>query len=336
MKTMFISLLRMGDLLMHLEVVKAYSKQYPEDEIYILANEEFSEVARLVPERISFLFFPRQELQKQIVDRSYHFRFAYEHVSDLISNWNQIRFDQVINLTHNRPSAYIAGMIHASVKQGLRFESVFIGHEDNVWWSYLNHQFASQTTSQYSYKDILKSALSIRDKKRILIHPFSNDVKKNWSLVNFLEVARVLSRRDDVGSVEFIGTNKDFQKHPQVADEFPICAVSFLQLREELMWCDGLLAVDSSVKHLALSLGCPLVEVAVGSASPSKYAGSEQSTLAAKTSCFPCSYSKPCPHSMPICHEDISINDLITKSITIFGLKQAMENPNGKHAELSA
>lgn len=336
MKTLFISLLRLGDLLMHLDVVKAYSKQNPNEEIFVLANEEFSSVVGVFPRRIQFLFFPRHEIQKQIVDRSYHFRFAYEHVSELISFWNKNQFHQVINLTHNRSSAYIAGIINANFKKGLRYEKEFCGHDDNRWWRYLNYQFSSQNSSQFNYKYILKSALGLQDKKRILIHPFSNDSKKNWPLSNFIQVARELKKLERIGVVEFVGTSQELQRNPSIEKEFICRTLSLSQLREELMWCDGLLAVDSSIKHLALSIGLPVVEVAVGSASPTKYADSDQSFISSNVSCFPCNYSKPCPHAEPLCHSDISILKIIEKIKDTFELNSSKENPNGKHAELSA
>lgn len=337
MKTLFLSLLRLGDLLLHLEVIKAYSKQNPQEKIYILINEEFAEVKSLLPERVTLLYFPRGHLQKQIVDRSYHFRHAYESVESLIQSWNQNDFTKVINLTHNRSSAFLSGMIQAEKKIGLRFDQVFQGQDENRWWSYLNHQFATQFKSDFSYIQILKSAVNVKEVKRVLIHPFSNDKKKNWKMQSFLDLARQIASFANVGSVVFVGTEKDLAQHPGIAAEFSTCVVSFSQLREELLWSDGLIAVDSSVKHLAASIGKSVLEVAVGSASPSKYSSSEKVTVvAAKAPCFPCSYSKSCSYEVPICHEEITVQDLLAQSIKVFGLKQTVENPNGKYPELSA
>lgn len=296
---------------MHLEVIKQYSKAHANEEIHVLINDEYAHIRSLLPERVRIHLFPRQHLQESIAGLDYHFVYAFDTLTELVGGLSELDLNRVVNLTHNRLSGFIIGMIKAQDKIGLYYESGFKGIKDSPWFEYLNEKFSNQGAVEFSYVEVLKKALGLKDEKRILIHPFSNDSKKNWPLQNFIRIAEKLEGHSQVASLAFIGTESDFKAHDELKN-YEKVSTSLVDLRNEILWSDALICIDSSVKHLALSLGRPVLEVAVGSAHPQKYFYGHEThkILQARTSCFPCQYSAPCSqlslHQSYICHQEVT------------------------------
>ena len=68
MKILAISLLRIGDLMMHVHILRAVRKMFPKCEIHLLVNELSESFAKEIEIVDQVNVFPRQKLQKFLVE----------------------------------------------------------------------------------------------------------------------------------------------------------------------------------------------------------------------------------------------------------------------------
>ena len=107
MKTLFISLMRLGDFLMMREVIRSY-KQKNGGEIQVLIYKEFEFAKSLFPFVDQWISIDRKEMQEVASRKDQYILnnfFALDHLLQRIENED---YDKVISLTHNHLSHRIA------------------------------------------------------------------------------------------------------------------------------------------------------------------------------------------------------------------------------------
>lgn len=91
MKILLISLLRLGDILLHRELAKTIKRQYPGCELHFLIYSQFQSVRALVPEVDRWILLDRKSLERTLVERNQSPLVAYAELEKTV---NQINSNQ--------------------------------------------------------------------------------------------------------------------------------------------------------------------------------------------------------------------------------------------------
>ena len=145
MKILVLSLLRAGDLLMQRPLLAAIKARSENQELHVVLNDEVSWVAPILKEADHIHIFPRKTLQRLMGENNHHISRAPLVLSQFLKELNKNAFDEVINFTHNRFSAYLAEEIEAPLKKGLHSEGPRIQGIENQWLKLFNDRFSGTT-----------------------------------------------------------------------------------------------------------------------------------------------------------------------------------------------
>ena len=157
----------------------------------------------------------------------------------------------------------------------------------------------------------------------LAIHPGSGSAAKNWPLQRFVEVARALSRRQNVRILWLTGA-ADEQTIPALQETLAMHGALWLRapplplLAAVLARCQRYLGNDSGVSHLAAALGTPSIAI-FGPTDPDVWAprGRAVQVLRGSVSCAPCS-----PEQRRDCREQICL-----QSVSVASVLEACDQP---------
>ncbi|MFS4458394.1 glycosyltransferase family 9 protein [Bdellovibrio sp. HCB2-146] len=324
MKILIVSLLRLGDIIQQVPVLRGLRQQFPEAQIDLLLNRQFSQAEELLKDLVhEFIYFDREALQKGLGEASYNFMWSYTQLEGLIGKLSDSRYDQVYNFTHTRLSAYLVGAIKAENKQGLyQSEGRFRGLED-PWLKYFNDRFSGRNISLFHYAELLGHAFRIpvarepqreqgKKSKRILFQCLTSDEKKNWGLQNFKALKQTIEMSLVDYRVQILGASFEREKLLSVFDEKDVLICDLSEVKTILQGADLLVTGDTSIKHLAAQQGVPIVEISLGGSDPAKTGAFVESAevLTAKIPCAPCVHSQACTQNSHRCAEAIDIDQV--------------------------
>jgi ADP-heptose:LPS heptosyltransferase len=317
LKTLVVSLLRAGDILMQRPLLASLKGQNPSSEIHILMNDEVSWIAPLInADKVHF--FPRKTLQRLMGEADHHIVRANQELQNFFEALNQEFYDEILNLTHTRLSAFISEEIQAPIKKGLVSAGQKIGGLDNAWMKLFNDRFASSVDFGFHYSEILAESFGIelnypqtqkRDEfKRIFLQVYTSDSKKNWNILNFRQLLdKLYSLAPDL-RFQVLATEKEKEILRNYFEEEEICTWNMVELSREFCASDILITGDTSVMHLAAQNGTQVIELALGSSDPWRTGplGEGHIVLQPRAACYPCPHSKPCRQISHLCGDDLS------------------------------
>ncbi len=209
MKILVIQLLRLGDIVTSAPVAKALKDVHPDSKIHFLINSQFSSVKPLIPYVDQFIGFNRSKLQRKIVSKDVSFFAAFRGFKSLVEHLKNEKYDLVINLTQNRLSGYLVGILNPTQSLGLQLNGKSSVKFGATQFQFLNWHGLSKDISTPHYIDIYLDALKTQSVQRkiilketrsgfeeakkivqnqdidLLIQPLTSDKKKNWGLDKF-------------------------------------------------------------------------------------------------------------------------------------------------------
>jgi ADP-heptose:LPS heptosyltransferase len=319
MKILLISLLRLGDIILHRQVVQNLKRQYPGAQIHMLIHSQFQSVQGLLPEVDQWHLLDRQEIQKILVERQVSPVQAFAKLQTVVAELNGQNFSLAFNLTHNRFSVRLMDLVQAREKRGVALEHGKKVADINPWQTYLNENFSDRQGSRFHYLEVLQRSLGIavgsreRAEKRtsplILLQLLTSDVKKNWGLHRFHELKTKLQTQ--FPKARILGLCSP-QEASAVGTQFawnefltPSLDEAALLLKEASLLVTG----DTSIQHLAAQNGCPVVSLFLGSADPVKTAPWQEGAwvVQGQAACAPCVHSAPCHQSRHLCAESLQV-----------------------------
>ena len=156
MKILAISLLRLGDVLIHLPAIQALRHQHPGAEIHLLMNQQFQSLVPLLKGVDKVHFFDRQGIQNALADGRFSIVHSYAQLKGQIDTLNQEEFTKVVNLTHNRLSAFVGSRINCQSYDGLLCEKGQFRLSGSQWWRELSNH--SRSESLFTFSQILAQA----------------------------------------------------------------------------------------------------------------------------------------------------------------------------------
>lgn len=319
MKILVISLLRLGDVIVHREVARSLKMQYPGCEIHFLIYKQFQSVDKLIPEVDHWHFIDRNEIQKILVEREQSPIRAFRQLEAVIADLNSRRFDLTLNATHNKVSVRIMDLLISKEKRGVALENGKKVPDQNKWQTYLNENFSEIKGSRFHYLEVLQRSLElsfqlpVQGKKRrpklILIQLLTSDPKKNWGVEKFYELKKRIEAEFPQDQVFGICSPEEKDEVQKIFgwNEFltPNLEEAALLLKEARLLITG----DTSIQHLAAQQGCPVVSLFLGSADPIKTTPWQLDAwvIQGQAECSPCAHSSKCHQSSHVCGESISI-----------------------------
>lgn len=320
MKTLFISLLRAGDFIMQVPLIRSAGMK---EDIHVLVNDEFRQLAELYPE-FHFHFFPRKELQDLINDQTASLLDPFYKLDRFMKKLNTQKFDRVVNLTHNRISAYLMDSLNASVKKGLTFSENSILPMTNSWQVMFNKTFSENQRSEAHYLTALAKSLDLTipavravddrsHKKHVYLQAFTSDEKKNWSLSNWSQLhARLQKARPDL-NFYFLASTQEVQKLEQLIDSKWIVECRLFEAREKLAEAAFFITCDTSLAHLAAETQTPMAVLSLGSSDYTKTMPWLHGAwvISADVGCSPCKHSQKCHQETHLCGVSLKVSTVL-------------------------
>ena len=324
MRILLISLLRLGDIILHRQVVQNLKRQYPNAKIHMLIHTQFQSVQGLLPEVDQWHLLDRQEIQKILVERQQSPIQAFEKLQTLVQELNEQGFSLAFNLTHNRFSVRLMDLIQAQEKRGVALEMGRKVADANAWQTYLNENFSERQGSRFHYLEVLQRALGIsvgnipsaekRQSPLILLQLLTSDEKKNWGLHRFHELkAKLQARFPQARVLGLCSPSEKARVETRFAwNEFltPTLEEAASLLKEASLLVTG----DTSIQHLAAQNGCPVVSLFLGSADPVKTAPWQQGAwvIQGQAACAPCGHASPCHQPRHVCADSLKVETVFS------------------------
>jgi ADP-heptose:LPS heptosyltransferase len=321
MKKLFISLLRAGDFIMQKPLMASQSLNH---EVHVLVNDEFQQLKALYPE-FQFHFFPRQELQSLINQPHTSLLKPFENLRHIMSELNDECFDEVINLTHNRLSAYLMDQLRANQKRGLQFNEDHFLPMDNSHQRYFNEVFSTNQRSNIHYVAVLAKSLGLpipklpakddrSECRTVYMQVLTSDEKKNWSLHKWMALHEQLTRHYPQYRFKILAAPFEIEKLKQYFNPQDLEVTSLFELREQLKKSRLLITGDTSAAHLAAETKTPALVLSLGSSDATKTSPWMFGAwiLTTQTACAPCVHSSPCSQKSHLCGEDLKVSAVLS------------------------
>jgi ADP-heptose:LPS heptosyltransferase len=340
MNVLIVSLLRAGDLLMHIKSVEDFAKSTTTN-IYLLTHRQNKGLEFLFPWIKRIFYFDRELVQKSQKEDFLALDSGFQHTMKLISELNEVQFHTIYNFTNTKVSALFISLINGNSKIGLNNNSLkYYINDPNGWIQYLNNT----ENSKFHMIDIFRNSIienktknvkttndtQIKKERSICIQTLTSDQKKNWPLKNWNNLIKQLKVKLHEYKIYILCSNSEKTKlFDSLNDNIANIFVSTYKEAYDLINSSSLLITgDTSIKHLASFTETPVLEIALGSARPSETGiYSEKGYLLFNPiSCQPCKHSFSCSFHFG-CQKTISVQDVLDSATFI--LKESNFFPQG-------
>lgn len=326
MKLLLISILRPGDFVMHLSLIRGAKEKYPHAELHLLVQDICLPFVNLLDDSVVLHVFRRSEIINFSRDSSFPLTTPIHILSDLIAKLKDENFDVVINLTHNRISGLIAGELKCEVSFGLSLSAGKVFGLETAFAKDFNNKFANSNSFSVHYVESLAricqlpvvprknqtSPRQLRTVKKVSFQFLSSDTKKDFPL----NLARKLVDRIKAQHIDVEVLAAPFEKDEllNLFSEREVKVVGLSDLRSAILNTDILISVDTLQLHLADELSVPTLGLHLGPSNVNKtgaFLGLQEAVLG-KASCYPCQHSSMCPHSSRIC-ADVDLDKVLNR-----------------------
>jgi ADP-heptose:LPS heptosyltransferase len=322
MKVLFVQLLRLGDVLMTEPVVRAYRAQHPDHVVDVLVNREGLKARPFIAGVRSWHAFDRDRLQFLLADPHSGIFEAHDLLYELVQKLNGERYDLVVNLTQTRLSGYLCRMIRASARWGLVLDAGERVEFGKAWFRHLNDE--DSDLAPFHFNDVFLQALGVdrapfpergsSSSTEILVQASTSDRKKDWSNEHWARMIQTLLRRLPDHRVVLMGAAWEWPALVGLRDAIGVServeamACSLEDASARLRQARALVTLDTSLKHLGVLAGLPIVEISLGSSQPYRTGPYTHRGLViqAAVPCGPCPHRSPCGQVSHVCGEALA------------------------------
>lgn len=344
MKTLAVSLHRLGDLIMHAHILKAF-KEETGHSISLLTHGFFKQVAFLFPFIDQVYIFERDLCQRSIGEIYFNKTWPYHHITELLNHINGQHYDKVVDLSQSETSSRWMTLINAPHKIGVTYNNdrtAKIYSSENPWMRYL-HTFSQ---SKIHFIDLFKKAMDLplnplpkislrqdNNKKRILFQTLSSDVKKNWPVFKWIELFQKIQKEFPDFELIILSSPSEWNQLQQnfagLGSSVKILNTSIQETYSLLQSSYLLVSLDTAIKHLATWTRTPIIELSLGSSNPDETGAYQEGSMILKSSvpCSPCRHSCSCSQASFVCHENLSVESVFIAMQLQWRLqRQSLEN----------
>ncbi|NJN69903.1 MAG: glycosyltransferase family 9 protein [Nitrospira sp.] len=331
-QVLIINITRMGDLIQMGALLSRLQEEWPGAAVDLVVDRRFAPVAALLKGLRNVIPFDFHAL----IDES---RAAVKDVVSLYQDVNawtkplaECRYDRIINLTFNRPSALLAGAIGARDIRGAR--SAWDGGMvvDNPWMAYFCdfHQF--RWFNRFNLVDVYALGgsragsftplqVTIPDEDRawakqvlagssqwVAVQAGASDVMKAWHPHLFGISLAQLSQQWH-GGLAFIGSSEEegtiaevLRVYREAGGRNPVKNLAgrttLSQLAALLAECQSLLTNDTGPMHIGVAAGTSVIDLSVGHVDYQETGpyGMGHWVIQPELECAPCGFDMVCAH----------------------------------------
>lgn len=331
-QVLIINITRMGDLVQMGALLSRLQEEWPGAAVDLVVDRRFAPVAALlkglrdvIPFDFHALIDESRAAVKDVIS-------LYQDVNVWVKPLTERRYDRVINLTFNRPSALLAGAIEAQDIRGAR--SAWDGGMvvDNPWMAYFCdfHQF--RRFNRFNLVDIYALGgsgpgsfsplqVTIPEEDRawarqilaglsqwIAVQAGASDVMKAWRPHLFgLSLAQLSQQWD--GGLAFIGSSEEettiaevMRVYREAGGRNPVKNLAgrttLSQLAALLAECRSLLTNDTGPMHFGVAAGTTVIDLSVGHVDFQETGpyGTGHWVIQPELDCAPCGFDQVCAH----------------------------------------
>jgi ADP-heptose:LPS heptosyltransferase len=314
MKVLCLSLLRLGDIVQHRQLVRAVLEKHPGSEVHLLCHSQFAQARDLFSEAVTFHFVPYSDLQKILVERRQHPQAAFEMLKSVLEPLRDLKFERLYDFTHTFFSDTVR-----------KYLAIPEERPDRRWQTYLEDHATVTGGSRFHLMEILARSMKLRlfseptsaaasasREKIIVFQTVTSDTKKNWALRNFEELAERIADDFPEYRLRVLAGPGEAAALKNFFSEEQIYVCSMKEAGELLRRASLLVSLDTSLLHLAAQENCPMVGVFLGGADPVKTGPLRDQALLlhGKSACAPCSHVGPCSQSRHLCEDFLSVEQV--------------------------
>jgi ADP-heptose:LPS heptosyltransferase len=328
-KTLIISLLRLGDLVMISGIIRKFAEQGKK--IDLLVHREVRQLIPLLVGVQKVYEFDRELVQYSVGEQEVPLKLGPQHLTNLLNSLNKENYDIIYNLTNTHLSAYFMSQIQSFNKVGLnykfgKFETSeqdallrFNGLKENSlnqsshFVDIFSSVCALSSQAPFLQMPSFKSEMSekVHSKNTICIQPLTSDEKKNWGFENWKKLVTELGLKNE--NIKILCSQKEY---PEVLKQFQDLLsnqiqIKVLSLSEVLFVLSNsklLVTGDTAIKHMASAVECSTVEIALGSSKVFETGIYLKNSIVITSNekCYPCRHSEKCHYKTPICRNSVS------------------------------
>ncbi|MBH0198479.1 MAG: glycosyltransferase family 9 protein [Nitrospira sp.] len=336
-QVLILNITRMGDLVQMGPLLARLQEEWPGVAVDLVVDRRFAPVASMLKGLRNVVSFDFHEL----IDSS---RAAVKDVVSLfqeVAGWArplaEQKYDRLINLTFNRPSAFLASYIGAPDIRGGR--SAWDGGIviDNAWMAYFTDIHRFRRINRFNLVDVYALGgsragafaplqLTVTQEAQewargflaseqetpaqwIAVQAGASDVMKAWRPRSFgSTLARVSERWR--GGIVFIGAGSERETVAQAIQAYRSAGgrnsflnatgqTSLEQLAGLLAECRLLLTNDTGPMHVAVAVQTPVIDLSVGHVDFQETGpyGPGHWVLQPELDCAPCGFEQVCAHN---------------------------------------
>jgi ADP-heptose:LPS heptosyltransferase len=339
MKILVVSLLRIGDLLMAAPTLKGLKAKFPGADMDVLINRSSLGARTVLSTVRTFHVFERDQLQAELTDADQPLFQPFYRLEKMVRELQREDYDLVINLTHNRLSGWLCGMVGRQEVLGLSLDTLGRPKFGSSWFQYLNDRAEARGKEIFHFADVFwfgsglgkgsrragfqrstfgqteAQALLGGIDKFALVQAFSSEEKKEWAPECWHHTLQIIQGQHPELTTLILGAPSEAQRVAQLVTDLEakgvraraaVCslpgAVALLDRAEIL------LTVDTSIKHLAADTTCPVIELSLGSSDWRRTGVCKSGCLILqpKVDCAPCAHSVPCHQPSHYCGQGLA------------------------------
>ncbi|MCB0368400.1 MAG: glycosyltransferase family 9 protein [Bdellovibrionales bacterium] len=334
MNILFISLLRIGDFLMHAKIAQSLKDKDQQISVHFLVNDLITEDLRNMFPFIKFHVFTRFKYEKMINSFETPLLYPFWSLKSFIQDINTVEFDAVYDLTLQNISSRFLSLVNSKNKKGVFSWKPFLS-SNNESFKKTIFQIHDKNQMQH-YLDSLKQLYNfelepgyaeVKDSKLILFQITTSDAKKSLDLNKWVNIIQFLKNYNRSYQYKVLSSPHEFKSINKFFKKEDIISASFSEAFRVLEGTQLLVSLDTSIKHLAVWSKTPTLEISIGSSHPIKTSGYQQGNyvLSSDYHCRPCDHSSSCIYNRNHCQDSIS-EDLIVNFIKLWIQERSLVN----------
>jgi ADP-heptose:LPS heptosyltransferase len=333
-KILVVQLLRLGDIVLSTPVIKGLRELFPDAQIDFLMNKQFEGIVPLLPPIDQVHFFERELIQTALGESNRFVFEAFDRIENLIDQLKFKEYDRVINLTHNKLSAYLVGALRSSEKVGLWMDDLDQPVIHSPWFQHLNSDDQGDDSECFHLVDIYKAASGIKPsrigltlienekakqwvdlkfglKKIIAVQALTSDPKKNWGVQKYRAAIEMIAEALPQYHFVILGAPFEEKVLRETFDDLESAEVFICDLDvaySVIKKSEFVITGDTSIKHLAAAAKVRCLEISIGSSDIKKTGLYSELgiIIQSKEECSPCPHFSPCHQSDHFCARRIS------------------------------
>lgn len=366
-QVLILNMTRMGDLVQMGTLLARLQEEWPGVAIDLVVDRQFAAVASLLSglrEIIAYDFHALIDDSRAAVKNVAAF---YQDVASWARPLGDRRYDRIINLTFNRPSALLSSYIGAPDIRGAR--SAWDGQSviDNHWMAYFTDMHHFRAMNRFNLVDVYAlggsgvgtfaplavtvtaaaqdwarrflSTASGDTREWIAVQAGASDIMKAWRPEYFGRALAHVSAQWD-GGIVLIGTPAEQNTIAQVVRAYreaggqsPVLNAAGKTTLEQLVGllaeCRLLLTNDTGPMHLAVGVRIPVIDLSVGHVDFRETGpyGSGHWVIQPELDCSPCGFDQVCAHQT--CKDRLPVRMVADVVLHVLGKRPAPQSAPG-------